>query len=902
MGLCPRCCLWELGSDDDFVVPEPDPDLDFQLEVPGFEVISQIGTGAFGEVYECLEFEPAVRRVAVKILKMEMMGAAQRLKEETQILAGLDHPSVARLFSAGELSDRRPFYAMELVEGTAFLDWIQEEKPSLGEKVEVLTQMAGALAHAHSRGVVHRDLKPGNVLVMREGLGWRAKVIDFGVARAIQGVASFGREVTLADTWVGTPHYMSPEQMAGSQDVGPAADVYALGLLIFEALYEDQVLGGLVDTKKSWIEIYQAREQWRPLPWPEEVPITVRSNRDAKSLYWIASKATSWNEADRYSDGDSLHCELVRWREGETLEAQPSSLLYRFRRKLTKSGGAAFLLVSGLLVILGFALGGPIFFNYDGPVFINDVQVDRGSSDQLVREANLLLREGRAQEAKKRLEEAISQWPMNENAHLALAALSALTPEAKALPSIQLPARADRIWEMKDGRWGVVLENRRIIAVSDSGDIEDLKVPVPKEKDSWRGKTNIRWIARKVSSGRMEFVNSNGTYPVLQALKYSNGSGSVSVNGERLRVAAVDGSKELKRWDISQIGHNRHSVETGAKVNWMGFEEGGKALWISSQEGEMFCWRPGKELARTGQVEALKGIPVREQFSESHTKPVKTNFGNESLMGSLAERSKAEPDERILCAVGARDTDDAVLASDKGILLYWKEGKSMVTFPIEGSEDLKFISISADGSLLLGVSDKGELLIVDLLEQSLLAKIKTGTEITSAGILDNKKVAVLGTSEGMVRFVDLLSGELTEEKIDLQNGRLGVARTLVYCLPGRSGFVAATEGGLEIRGFNLVNGIREVFSMSHEFGVGGFFVSRDGQFLVCIDQEFATEEAASPKEQPCVRLWSLRTFEEVLPPFRHDDRISWVSYSPNSRVLATVTEKGSLRSWIFLKR
>ncbi len=194
-----------------------------------------IGRGGMGDVYRA-EDTRLGRPVAVKFLRESSAGDAQRFASEWQTLARLNHPNLVRLYDAGE-ADGRAFLVMELIEGSPLSEVLKRRAPSPQETARFGHAVAGALAYVHEKGIVHRDVKPANILIGDEGGAWLA---DFGVARLLDAAGP-----TASGHSVGTPAYLAPEQIEAAE-VGPPADVYALGLLLLEALTGQRAFSGTV--------------------------------------------------------------------------------------------------------------------------------------------------------------------------------------------------------------------------------------------------------------------------------------------------------------------------------------------------------------------------------------------------------------------------------------------------------------------------------------------------------------------------------------------------------------------------------------------------------------------------------------------------------------------------------
>src|SRR5262249_1101428 len=203
------------------------------LEVPGYEILGILGRGGMGVVYRARQLA-ANRLVALKMIRaVEHASPTDRLRFqlETEAVARLQHPNIVQLFEAAERPGQ-PFLSLELCDGGTLTDQLKKQRPTPRQAAELIETLARAMHYAHLRGVVHRDLKPGNVLLA--GSERVAKITDFGLAKRIDVEA---RDVSQSGAIMGTASYMAPEQAAGKvRDTGPAAAVYALGGLLYECL------------------------------------------------------------------------------------------------------------------------------------------------------------------------------------------------------------------------------------------------------------------------------------------------------------------------------------------------------------------------------------------------------------------------------------------------------------------------------------------------------------------------------------------------------------------------------------------------------------------------------------------------------------------------------------------
>ena len=205
-------------------------------QVGAYRLEREIGRGGMGAVYLATRADNEFyRRVAIKLVKrgMDSDSIVRRFRHERQILASFDHPNIARLLDGGTTEDGRPWFAMEYIEGEPVTRWCDERQLSIQERLRLFLQVCAAVQYAHQRQVIHRDIKPGNILVTADGT---PKLLDFGIARILDpDLLLDSGELTIAGIHPMTPEYASPEQVRG-EPVTPASDQYALGVLLYELL------------------------------------------------------------------------------------------------------------------------------------------------------------------------------------------------------------------------------------------------------------------------------------------------------------------------------------------------------------------------------------------------------------------------------------------------------------------------------------------------------------------------------------------------------------------------------------------------------------------------------------------------------------------------------------------
>jgi serine/threonine protein kinase len=398
-----------LGGAAETVVPEA-------LEGAGtcigpFKLLEKIGEGGMGVVYRAEQQAPLRRLVALKIIKSGLASAPviARFEAERQALALMDHPHIAKVFDAGttevrgqssEVRDQksevrkeeagsltsdlcpltsvgRPYFVMELVPGVPITQFCDDQRLTLRERLELFVPVCQAIQHAHQKGIIHRDVKPSNILVTRYDGKPVAKVIDFGVAKALEKRLTQHTLFTHYGQIVGTFEYMSPEQAGMSkQGVDTRADIYSLGVVLYELLTGTPPLdrNRLRETPlPEVLRLIQEEEALKPsirLSRLENLPVVAASRRTEPAklpklvrgdLDWIVMKALEKDRARRYETANGLARDLERYLADEPVEACPPSASYRlkkfarkYRKALVTAAAFVVLLLAG---IAGLGLG-----------------------------------------------------------------------------------------------------------------------------------------------------------------------------------------------------------------------------------------------------------------------------------------------------------------------------------------------------------------------------------------------------------------------------------------------------------------------------------------------------------------------------------------------------------------
>lgn len=339
-----------------------------------YRLTEKIGDGGFGVVYRAHQQQPLKREVAIKMLKpgVDTEAVIRRFRAERQVLASLSHPSIAALYDAGETDVGLPYFVMELVDGDPIDQFCELEAQDLNQRVELVREVCDAVGHAHQKGIVHRDLKPSNILVSRQHGERNIKIIDFGIAKVVEG-CEFDLLRTRQPQLMGTPSHMSPEQVAGGEAVDTRADIYSVGALLYQLLTGVSPVEACLQPLDSLADTYrliQECDPCTPSQWGRR-RLNLGPGSQAKEIHkhlpdsrfvrgdldWIVMKSLRKDPADRYQSASELSSELSRYLDGRPVMAGPPTMTYRLGKWVRRNRIAS---VAVLLVASSLLTGGII--------------------------------------------------------------------------------------------------------------------------------------------------------------------------------------------------------------------------------------------------------------------------------------------------------------------------------------------------------------------------------------------------------------------------------------------------------------------------------------------------------------------------------------------------------------
>jgi serine/threonine protein kinase/tetratricopeptide (TPR) repeat protein len=350
--------------------------------IRGYRVLERIGAGGMGVVYRAQDESLPEREVAIKLVRDGIASdeVLLRFEAERQVLARLEHPNIAAIHAAGSDDRGRPYFVMELVEGAPLVEYCDRNEIPMGQRLDLFATVCDAVQHAHHRGVIHRDLRPSNVLITQVGGRPFPKIIDFGIAKLTDVYSKRTSALTSAGMLVGTLEYMSPEQArAAPGEVDARSDIYALGVLLYELCcgvlpFEAAQLrevGISVALQRIQDQIPKKPSERVQTQDPDSVTAASQRGTTPRNLArelrgdldWIVGRALAKRPSDRYQSARDLADDVRRHLDNEPVVAGPPSRIYRLRRFARRHRTVALATASiAVALVLGGVLAGIGFF------------------------------------------------------------------------------------------------------------------------------------------------------------------------------------------------------------------------------------------------------------------------------------------------------------------------------------------------------------------------------------------------------------------------------------------------------------------------------------------------------------------------------------------------------------
>jgi len=883
-----------------------------------YELIEQIGEGGFGVVFLAEQRQPIRRIVALKIIKlgMDTREVVARFEAERQALALMEHANIARVFDAGTTSSGRPFFVMELVKGLPITRYCDEQQLTNRERLHLFAAVCQAVQHAHHKGVIHRDLKPTNVLVAAYDGRPVPKIIDFGVAKALGERLSERTLVTAFGGIIGTLEYMSPEQADfNARDVDTRADIYSLGVLLYELLTGTTPLtherlkqatmtealrlvreedppkpsARLSDSKKTLASISAQRQLA-----PERLTRELHGDLD-----WIVMKALEKDRDRRYQTANGLARDIERYLNDEPVEACPPSAAYKLRKfarknlKLLLAMGAFAALLAGATAVSGWqAYRATLAERAMGRERDRaEREAARAIGNAYVAHMNLAQtawEDGRAGQLAALLDKHPSrddeddlrgfEWyfwrrlldtPLvSATGHKAPVAGVAFSPDGKLLASVSHD-RTARLWDAATGCPVKILRGHQdlVFGVAFSPDGKRLATS---------GADSTVRVWDTASGAEVSILNGHARWVASVAF---------SPDGDFLASAAHDG--EVKLWDVASGRELRTLKAHDDLVTGVAISSDGTRLASASKDKTVKVWdaATGDEwLTMRGHADEVISVAFspdgKRLASASLDRTVKVWDATEGkCLGTLAGHT-----DRVVCVAFSPDGARLVSGSFDQTIRLWNATTFEPLGFLRGHRgSVAGVSFSPDGRWLASASLDGNIKVWNATAGQDIVQVIQDTTPASWGLgvafsPDGTRLASVG-HDRRIKIWDAASGQKT--------------RTL----EGHGDAVAAVAFNTD--GTRLVSAARDQTVRVWDAATGRAVhtLRTDMELVPCVALSPDGRAIAAPGRDHSVVIWNLATGDETAILRGHEQLVSCVAFSPDSQWLASGSRDHTVRVW-----
>ncbi len=817
-----------------------------------YKLIEIIGEGGMGSVWMAEQREPVRRLVALKLIKpgMDSRAVVVRFEAERQALALMDHPNIAKVLDGGVAEDGRPYFVMELIKGLPITKFCDERRLTPHQRLALFIPVCQAIQHAHQKGIIHRDIKPGNVLVALYDDHPVPKVIDFGVAKAVGGLLTDQTLHTGFGAVLGTINYMSPEQATlNNLDIDTRSDVYSLGALLYELLAgtppfrrDDLREAGMLEILRIVREDDPPRPSNRFSTSKTRASVAAARNVEPDTLTrimqsdldWVVMKALEKDRVRRYQTAAAFGLDLQRYLQSEPVQARPQSLAYQLQKFVRKRKGlvAALATIAALMILATTTSIG---------------QAIRANSAR--RDADSFRKAADAEKsvAVKERERADSEA---ENARLE----KAEADSARKLAESRLYAQKIRLalseWEHGDP--GVAIESLESTSVGERGwEYQYLRNRFDRLHVNMEPQvTGVDCIA---VSHRGGLLASGGQDNCLSIWDPTSRSRIRTLSGHTKRVAACAFSPDdsnvatgsfdhsVKIWDVDSGRELRSLVGHSDHASALAYSSNGDQLATGGWDNLIILWDPqtGTEIGRLiGHEGQVYGVT----FSADGKRLASCGQDGTVRLWDVAERKET----RVL-----RGHSDQVFE-----VRFSPDGKSLASASADRTIKIWDVESGAEISTLTGHTDW----------VSMVAYSNDGRRIASCGF------------DKTIRIWDLAQGKL----LGTLKGHVDAIADVAF-LPDSRRLVSAGFDGIKL--WDPAKTETGDALSGHKFLVTGIDFSPDNKQLV------------SGSLDGTIQRWNVSEKKAEVIFQQPEERLSCVVYSKDGRRFAVGSESGVIRVW-----
>ncbi|MFM2169627.1 MAG: Serine/threonine-protein kinase PknB [Verrucomicrobiota bacterium] len=901
-----------------------------------FRLLDKLGEGGFGVVYRAEQVKPIQRLVAIKILKGGLDSAIVfgRFAAERQTLALMEHENIARVFDAGETETGMPYFVMELVKGRSITSYCKSNELDLRHRLELFIPVCQAVHYAHQKSIIHRDLKPANILITDEGGRITPKVIDFGIAKVVEGRDISQADFTGVDQLVGTPGYISPEQIEhGSSHVDTRSDVYALGGILFELLTGKPLISAAdIASKPMHILLRELAEKDAP-------KASTYTPELAGDLDWIIMKALERDPERRYGSADDLAEDISRFLTYQPISARPPSRSYLLGRFIRRHRiGVAASAAIATAVLAGGITSTALYFESEknrarAEQAGDDLRKSYSQSDEQM--ARQFTDRGQFAEAVAYLTRSLRTDPHNSLSSTNLLSLLSnvhlMHPVTHKLP---LPGGAQEARMTAFSRQtGIALAVSMVMSERLQAPMQNVRLPVHEVISTWD--------IQKGASSRVD-------HPLPDDVQVT--CLEITKDGTQAVITKTDGTVEL--WSLADGKRRMLQPQLPSLALSIALSGDGSTLAVGSETvvekgglGVCHVWslrepqKPAREFTHPKAITALDIDPAGEVIVAASNEGIAQTWDLKNMAPIGAPIEVDEKDNGLSCISLHRGKKLVAAGTNSGTLYVGKyTTNELATAPLTHPGAVLNVRIAADGQSL-HVGDSAGFMHAWNLEraQPLHPPLRHDGEIAAARVADAEGLVVSVSKHGEVQVWNSLTGQRLSQRLQHSVSNVSITDdcTMLMLAPRMEAFVqvwniyetmssrvfvdapdqplipkpeppenappfvrssiaaawnrpkthiiaADVDGNVSVFAGKQWDAFGKPFR--HPPAVGAVALTQDGKTAI-----------TSGRDQ-VVRVWNVET-GEALAALPHDSFVEVLALAPDDETLATFTEKGDMRVW-----